>query len=288
MTKKLWIILPGGGVKGVFQIGFIEGMLDKYKDEVIIDKVYGTSVGAIMAPLIAARRFDIIHEIFDSINGLTDIFESWGFLDNLIKVIPIFTKLGAYKKVKLVDKVIYKLQSALTKSDLIECYKKCNVVAWDFVNKNEVWFNGDDLEFGMKASSALTIAVPPVPYKGGSYLTDGGVTEMIPITKAIEHYQMDSLKDDITILIVDCSTRKMQKLSKVPNDPIMYILELLADAAANSSSAEFARVQESFPAASMLYVSPDNDIFNNPIDIDKKKMQQQFQNGYTKGFSFSF
>ena len=154
------------------------------------------------------------------------------------------------------------------------------------MNKKEVWFTRDELPIGIRASSALTIAVPPVEYNGTLY-TDGGVTEIIPITKAITDHK--KLQDkNIKILVVDCSPRVCKKLSKPPSNPIMYTLELLSDAALSLTMTEFAKIKDENPDMSISYIKPRNDPFDNAIDINKEKMNTYYDMGCEDGKAFKF
>lgn len=286
---KLWLILPGGGAKGVFQVGFIDGFLHKYGDSFEIDRVYGTSVGAIMSPCIASRKLNILKNIFRNVESIYDIFQPWGWLESFFTWIPIFTQLGAYKKVKIVDTILDELAHELTPEELEKCYDKCHVVAWDIMNKEETWFTGKDLPIGIRASSALTIAVPPISHNDTIY-TDGGITEIIPITKAIEDFKNikdTEDKENIIVMIVDCSTRKPQKITKKPANHITYMLELLGDAAESLTETELKDAQEQHPEMKIKYFKPEKDIFQNPIDFDKTRINEAFNLGYEAGLTCS-
>lgn len=283
--KKLWVILPGGGVKGVFQVGFLQGFMEANKDKYEIDRVYGTSVGAIISPLVAAGKFQEMYQIMSSIHDITDVFEPWGWLMNLVKIIPIFTKLAAYKRVKLIDRV-REIMSKYETEERDAILKKCSVVAWDLLNKEEVWFTGEELDIGMQASSALSLVVPPINYKDRS-LTDGWITELIPITKVISDLdKYDGNKEDVTILVVDCSTRKGKKITKVPSDPITFSLELISDSTLQLTMTELRDFEKSHPDTDIHYVGPDTDVFDSGIDFDPAKIKTVYEKA--KGFGGSY
>lgn len=287
LKQKLWIILPGGGVKGVFQYGFIEGLMEKYKDTYDIDRVYGTSVGSIISPLVASQSFDLLKEIFNNIKTIDDILESWGCMESVLKFVNVFKKLGAYKSVKLVDIVLNKLNANKTKDEVNEIYKKLHVVAWDFMNKKEVWFNGDNIPIGIRASSALSLAVPPIAYED-SYLTDGGITDVIPLTKALTDYMLENEidKKNITIMIVDCDTRIPVKLTVKPTNPILYAMELFNDASANLTANEYSLAEFKHPDIKICYIKPSTNTFDTALDIDQIKMKKVYTDGYEYGKTY--
>lgn len=44
---KIHFILPAGGVRGAFQAGFIYRLFSKYRDTFIMQRIDGSSVGAL-------------------------------------------------------------------------------------------------------------------------------------------------------------------------------------------------------------------------------------------------
>lgn len=281
MKSKLWLILPGGGVKGTFQYGYIKGLLSSFPDAEI-ERVYGTSVGAIMAPLVAAKRFDLIDTLFENIQNINDVFQPWNWLENRIKILPIITRMGAFRKVKLVDAVLDLMKKNMTLDEMENAFSKVSVVAWDFINKKEEWFSGKDVPFGMKASSALAPMVPPVE-KNGVLYTDGGITEIIPISKALHDFRQLQDDDDRLMLVVDCSTRVPQK-SQRPKDILTFMSSLLSDACSGLTLRELELAKNNFPGK-IHYVKPLKESFENAIHIDKDIMKKVVDEAYQQALS---
>lgn len=281
VVKKLWLVLPGGGIKGVNQLGFIEGFMKAHGDRFVIDRVYGTSVGAVMSPLVAAQKYDVMKEIIASLKSVGDVLQSWSLFENVLKIVFFFTRFGAYKKVKTVDVVLDAINKALpNEEEKLSIFSKCFVVAWDLVNKEEVWFTGKDVPFGMRASSALTVAVPPIEHEGRCF-TDGGITELIPITRAKEDLKLQKDKDNICLLVVDCAKRVPRKLKQKPSNALYYMIELLSDASGQLANRELEMVPN------IKYVCPDDEVFENALDVNEEKIKKAYETSYKLGESFA-
>lgn len=75
--KKIHFILPGGGVKGSFQGGFLYELNQSGKDLFTIGRVDGTSVGALNGFAFTLGRLQDIYDIWFRISSIHDIFENW-------------------------------------------------------------------------------------------------------------------------------------------------------------------------------------------------------------------
>ena len=59
MVKTIHFILPGGGVRGSFQAGFLYELFTKHKEAFEIYKIDGTSVGSINGIASLLGEFDV-------------------------------------------------------------------------------------------------------------------------------------------------------------------------------------------------------------------------------------
>jgi len=74
---SLHIILPGGGVRGCFQGGFLYTLLNEYADKFHIHRVDGTSVGALNGLAFVLNQKDSIYTLWHNIKCIEDIFDDW-------------------------------------------------------------------------------------------------------------------------------------------------------------------------------------------------------------------
>lgn len=86
------LVLQGGGTKCAYQLSFLNKLInnDIFKKKYTIEKIYGTSFGALVGYFICIKRTDILEFFFNSLdeNSLKPIFDLWG-IKKYIKNIPI-------------------------------------------------------------------------------------------------------------------------------------------------------------------------------------------------------
>lgn len=264
---KVRLILPGGGVKGSFQLGFIKSLQDSKSFEV--DHVYGTSVGGLLAPFAIDNNISKMISIFDSIKSIYDIVNKWPWYINLLPMsIRVLWKMGAYKSMKLADTVIQNLSTN-------NSYQKCSVVSWDILKKEEIWFTGEQIRDGLKATCNLWLLVPPLKMNDTVFV-DGGATQLVPIPK-----DDPSKKFDGIYIIVDCTNRTPVTIKKQPKNPIQLMNMLHHDASIQLAKKE---VEKFKLDNNVVDVIPKHDIFNDGLEINQKKMKQYYDMG-TKAFT---
>jgi len=278
---KLRIILPGGGVKGAFQLGVLQEILGSGWFEV--DAVYGCSVGAILAPLVAAENVPKMTSIFDGIKTLDDVVErrTWCGIPypdwTVVQGLASFLWMGAYASVKLVDVML----DALTPEERALAQARCHVVAYDVERNAERWFTGAELATGVRCSSALWLAVPPIAYDGSTY-SDGGATAVFPVDYILEHGVREPF-DGLT-LFVDCDARTPYT-NPAPADGLTLMSDLQWAAATRLAAFELARLQAELPVPAVI-IRPDANLLTSAFDIDPARMKATFNAGVAKGKAF--
>lgn len=207
------LVLPGGSIKGAFQAGVIEEVLNRgYKP----DAIYGVSVGALNGAFLtdAAARLNVdTNPEYWKIAG-QELRQFW--IDNVTSFKDIGKKNGF---VKLAWKIIRnKFDSVLTLNKLEKLLRdtlneprmhsapvlfKTGAVNFlttefkDFTNRNP----NIDLIAGTLASTRIPIAMP-VQYINGNPYYDGGIRDVAPIGSAI--------KDGATeIVVIPCHPEKL-------------------------------------------------------------------------------
>lgn len=278
--KKIRIILPGGGCKGSFQLGVLSKIIESKKYE--IDAVYGCSIGAILSLHVANENIEPLIKEFGKINNIDDIvkkrkiFNIIKFPEFLSKIYGFF-KLGAYKNFKIVDKVL----DTLSNKQLDLAKQKCHVVAYDLLNSKETWFSGEELITGVRCSSALWLAVPPVQYKN-TLFSDGGAVQLFPVDYIIQHHFDTNF--DGEYLFIDCDTR-IPKKNKHPKNGFELLSYFHYDSYSRLSELELDKLKL-ITSAKMHIIRPDKNILKNTLDISQDRMRQTFLSGVVKGHLF--
>lgn len=299
-TKKIKvrIILPGSGVRAAFQMGFMKELLDSKMFEV--DKVYGCSAGALLAPLVVTNKVDLLVRDMEQFKTVEDLVEPWTYLPNipgvknpfasiynglqrmlgpnsyvfqLFSIVHMYFDLGLYKRLVLYDRII----GYLTNADKKIVEEKCVVVAYDIMERKETYFQGKDVIPGIQASSALWMLVPPVKYKGKQY-TDGGVTARYPFGKIDEHW-------DGLYIVVDALPPKMMPRQKPYTNVVNFVYELV-QAVQQGFDEEKVVDAKTRLKNKLLMVYADELYMENGLDISEKKVMKAYDAGRIKFHDF--
>ena len=274
--QKIRVILPGGGARGCFQLGVLHKLLETQR--YTIDQVFGTSIGAILAPFVACESITSITTFFDRITSITDVLEPHqvfgiDLTSNFMLGLLVLLKMGAYKSIKIVDFI----KQSLTKEQMAVAQQKCHVVAYDVLNHTNTWFTGETLLQGIRCSSALFVAVPPIEYNNTLY-TDGGITEMYPLDYILEKDVNDQF--DGTYYFIDCCTRIPAPTPK-PTNIFTFIWQLLCTPSNRLCEFELQKMKEVF-GDKLVIIRPTIDILQNSLDINTDRLKRTFEHGYNQ------
>jgi hypothetical protein len=272
---KLRVLLPEGGAYGCFQVGCITEILKSGK--YTIDRVYGCSIGAILAPFVATENVDLMLDLFKEIKSIDDVVVKRPYIPNLLLPLFAFFNWGAYQGIKLVDTVFH----SLSYREVKHAQTKCHVVAYDLVDCKPCWFTGEDLKEGIRCSSALWLAVPPVEFKN-SVFSDGGVTGMFQD----QYILNDLLNDDFDgeYIYIDCKAR-INKKTHVPTNALDLINNFHSMALSRISILELEQFKQKL-GHPFTIIRPDADILLGSLDINPERMEATLQEGVRKGREF--
>jgi NTE family protein len=190
--KGIGLALGGGGVRGFFHVGVLNALRD---NKVKINKISGTSIGAIVGALYTADPAIDFENIFGELNFL--------------KVSALIA--STYSKNKTTD--LEKFLQTYIKAKSFEGLKiPLSFCATDLNNKKEVIFTTGELFPALLASFAIPGIFPPVEYDG-NFLVDGGVVNTVPAS----HLENESklVISDITgpVKIIDEKTSNIDVLN---------------------------------------------------------------------------
>lgn len=273
------IVLPGGGVKASFQAGFLSEMIRSGLFE--IDKVYGCSAGALLAPFVACDKVDLLIDQLMHVTALDEnILTPWTrpssstmrniftflydkfqsiitineYISQIFSIVHLYFDLGLYKQLAIVDTWM----KLLTSTDKKIVAKKVEVVAWDILNKKNTWFSGSQVFAGVHASSAIWMAVPPYKIKD-SFYCDGGATQLYPLDALDPNY------DGYTIM-VDLDTRENKPDKKLPANAVIFAYGIVSAMMMEQADTKLRHVQSQLKKKFIL-IRPDQNYFNHALDI---------------------
>jgi len=196
--KTIHFILPGGGVRGSFQAGFLYKLFTNYKELFTIYKIDGTSVGAINGIAIICKKYLEMKNTWLTIYNINDLFGKWSnipILRNLSCLYYAYYNNGLYNNKHLYDKLSRLLDSSINNCHSEDLEKfSCTVTN---VTKSKLeYINGtsDNILNYIVASASPWIISNPVKLDN-MILTDGGILETYPIK------YVDISKADLIIIV---------------------------------------------------------------------------------------
>ncbi|MBP5162210.1 MAG: patatin-like phospholipase family protein, partial [Spirochaetales bacterium] len=199
------LVLAGGGAKGIAHIPIIEA-LETYG--IPIDKVFGTSMGALIGGLYAAglspsEMKDIVTsndltKLFTSFQseGYTEVLDAFDFNSNNVLSISLGQGIGGisgfiddYMVLNFLVKYIGNVPDGIDfDKDLVVPFE-CN--SSDMLTGDEMVFRSGSLLTAMRSSMSLPLVFEPVVLENGTVLMDGGmVSNYIAHRAEIEGYDI--------------------------------------------------------------------------------------------------
>lgn len=230
MKKKIHILVPGGGVKGCFQAGFLYRLFKEYKEEFILYKIDGTSSGALNSFGVVTNNLEVMKKNWLNASNMCDIFQNWSSLP----LINIFlNKYYALLKMGLFNNSRIENSLAIEIDDNNQLDKfNCSVVN---VTSGEIeYINGVNINIKkfVLASASPWILVPPVIINDQIY-TDGGLIETYPFQN------VNTSDSDLKILIGFDEDNNIPKYNK-HNNVLSFILRLINVCRYNHNNIKYA------------------------------------------------
>lgn len=166
MSKKVSLVLSGGGARGLAHIGVIEE-LEKAGYE--IHSIVGTSMGALVGGMYAM--------------GQLEAFKNWMTSLDKMKVFNLvdFT-ISAHGLVKG-DRVLNRMQELIPDLEIQKFPKYFAALSVDLVKREEVKFEKGSFYEAVRASIAIPNVMKPVK-KNDQLLVDGGLMNNLPMKHA--------------------------------------------------------------------------------------------------------
>ena len=283
---KLRIILSGGGVRGVYQAGVISRIMASGK--YTIDEVYGCSIGALNAPMIASGNVEALVKYYLTPKVLDDVIERRSFLGiklpnwDIIRYLSVLFKMGAYKRIRVEEM----LWDVIDREQFDSVKHKCHVVAYNVTKNVETWFTGNRLLDGIRCSTALWLAVPPVEYENDIFV-DGGACEAFASNFVLQKDKLgNDVKFDGKYLFVDLDSR--QYFTRTAPTNALALMSNIHTAALCKVAELQERKLEALLGDDLIIIRPDHDttVLTDAFDLDQTRIRQTLELGYSDAERF--
>lgn len=258
------LVISGGGCKGAFAIGAIEWLLNKGEK---FDIFVGTSTGSLISTLIAADEFGLAKKIYSTVKT-KDLLKKRCCL-TLPWRDAIYNDSGLKKVIEenLTEELFKKIQGR----DLYICTVSLNsgkVFYW-----NPLGISIDKFKLALLASCNQPGFMPPVQvFKNGDYHLDGGVREIVPISKAI------SLGADRVIVIklspanVKFSEKKYNRIASI----LVRSLDLM------TAEIKAGDISNFIDNPNVTIIEPEKELTGNSLKFIPEEMKKMMETGYNR------
>jgi NTE family protein len=193
------LVLAGGGARGLAHLGVMQALQAR---GVEIDMVGGTSIGSVMATLVASDRplaevMAVARHAFGT-NPTGDY-----------NLLPMISLIKGRRMRRIVSTAVHDLMGGAP--DMEDLWKSCYCVASNYSLSSEQVIRHGSLQQGMLASMAIPGAFPPV-LVDGELLCDGGTFNNFPVDVMRANPRIGR------VIGVDLSFRKTRRidLAEVP------------------------------------------------------------------------
>ena len=163
MSKKISLVLSGGGARGIAHIGVINALLEKGYE---IEEIAGTSMGAVVGGVYASGKLKEFQQWLENVT-----------YSDAIKVLDYkYSSPGLLKG----DKLMKKLAEFMPIENIEDLNIPFTAVAVNIINGEEQDFTKGSVSKAIRASISIPYVFAPVNDKG-MVLVDGGVRNNLPI-----------------------------------------------------------------------------------------------------------
>ena len=296
--KKITIILPGGGIRGVFQLAFLKTLFDSDAGKNIeIKNVYGTSVGALLAPFVITKKFDKGIEFLNSINSINDLAVKWNYtfipgIGSLINYYYLYKYKAYYKKLnlKVLDELEKEINEDQNREELMNKIKyNMFVTAVNLNNGKEEFLSGENWKDNIEASASLWLAFPPKKI-GESFYIDGGLTERYPL-QIINDSGNNNDDPDHHYLILNFTDTpgKIGKKDVTDMNVLDFsnrLINISGEKHVENDYNNFKKYINSIEKENHVHIYCCDTYFKHALEIDKKKIESAFIEGSQKADLF--
>ena len=265
--KSIHFILPGGGVKGSFQAGFLWCLRSHYDNLFTIYQIDGTSVGALNGFAFLLHDIEQIKKIWFNINSIDDIFNAYSEKPIWGKIKSIYN--GFFEKSVCLNDGLKKIINNNMANIDKEKLKLYNCVVTDVYHGCHEYINGlnDNIMDFIVASASPWIIAPPIEILNNIYI-DGGLMQTYPIQN------VKTSTADIKIILGKDSMHS-NKLGMPGTNIFHYLIRLI----------EISRLNNNNITKLQKYIHKYNIIaIDNPLEYSFLEFSQEnVLDGFNKG-----
>ena len=193
------LVLAGGGARGLSHLGILQALQQR---GIEVDFVGGTSIGAVMAALVASDR--PVDEVLDVARRAFSTNPTGDF-----NLVPLMSLIAGKRLRRIITTATQQLFGCMP--NIEDLWKNCYCVASNYSQASEHVLRSGPLLQGLLASIAIPGALPPV-LVDGDLLCDGGTFNNFPVDV------MREARGVGRVIGVDLSFRKPRRieLAEVP------------------------------------------------------------------------
>lgn len=181
---KIHFILPGGGVRGAFQAGFLCRLFKEYGKHFAVARIDGTSVGSINGFAAINNDFDKLKNIWLNVTCVNDLFDNWSDSPLVGPVSSLYYgyhNCGLFSNSKLMSIVQDTYDGGWESKDEVEQKKySCAVVNLETGKTKYIDGNDSNIVKYITASASPWVISNPVDI-GDEQFADGSLLETYPI-----------------------------------------------------------------------------------------------------------
>lgn len=180
MSKKISLVLEGGGMRGAYTAGCLSWLID---EGIEFDYAYGISTGAVHLTSYLFKNKDFLYEMSTEV-----------IAEKSVQGLPALLREGSFVAYNRMFNYYLKGKMGFDIKDVIGKTKTKAKYGVYCLNENKtIYLDLKDMNMTLlKACCSLPIIGKVVKYEDKEYL-DGGITKMIPIEEAINDGCSDHL-----------------------------------------------------------------------------------------------
>ncbi len=267
------IALSGGAIRGANQVGVLRRVQEL---GLKVDVITGTSVGALNGVMFAQGDIDLLERIWlKEITDRSKIIRHW-----LIPIVPWLWKGGLYDAAPLkemIDRYVDPKRVRGSKAKFFGTMTNLKTKELQYFTNYTTGISGF-----VYASAAMPVVMEPYvdmrqpSLKDKPLYADGGIREIVPVRKCVEESRKNS--DIIVVLASEKPRNRKAKVNKWFGSSTIAGVEAALDEIHTNDIVHGDRAYWS--KSDRIKVIKTKPRFDNPFDVDPKKIALSIEDGY--------